>query len=77
MAPGTIAEDFDVLEGIEFGLSSGCISASVDQFEFEGCEEAFHRCIVIAATRAAHARRDGVVLDQALIGMAGKLGTAI
>jgi hypothetical protein len=48
----------DIGEQITLGLVAGCVSAIVDQFGFEGAEDAFHGCIVPTVSFSAHGRLD-------------------
>lgn len=71
--PASIAERFDVEEQIGPGLTVDTVLAEIEEFAFEGPDEAVHRCIVVPAADAIHAGSDAVTLQQGLIGMMGVL----
>ena len=54
MAALAVVEDFDEVEDLGSGVSVAVERAAVDQLQFEGAPEAFHRGVVVAVTPAAH-----------------------
>src|SRR5580704_12350462 len=77
MSPLAVVEQFDVLEHLAAGLSSGTPLALIDQFHFERGEKAFCHRVVPAVAFTAHAALDAVYRQQLLIVVAGVLAAAI
>src|SRR5216683_2348356 len=77
MSPLAVVEQFDVLEQLAAGLSSGTPLALIDQFDFECGEKTFRHRVVPAIAFTAHAALDAVYRQQLLILVAGVLAAAI
>src|SRR5260370_788482 len=77
MSPLAVVEQFDVLEQLAAGLSSGTPLALIDQFDFECGEKTFRHRVVPAVAFTAHAALNAVYRQQLLIIVAGVLTAAI
>ena len=51
----TIVEYFNEIEDVAPGFLPRPVATMMDQFGFQGCEEALHRCVVVSVAGAAHA----------------------
>ena len=58
MEPGSVVEAFDEDEDIALGLGAGAVIAMMNEFGFQGVEEALHRGVIVAIGPAAHRSDD-------------------
>ena len=68
MSPPSVVECFDVFEDFRLGVIDICKSCPVDEFLFEGTEEALDWSIVPTIALLAHADRDAPCLEFVRIG---------
>src|SRR5450432_3460533 len=67
MTACSVIEAFDVGKDIAFGLLASCVLLVMDLLGFEGVEEAFHRCIVVAVGPTAHRGLDACGLQRGAV----------
>src|SRR5438094_1662773 len=72
-----IVETLDPINQIKSRLRARCISQSIDPFDFQRLEEAFHRRIVPAISLPTHRLHHPVTIDQIPMFLAGVLHAAI
>ena len=77
MPPPGIIEALDVIEHVGFGLVSRVVCLVRRAFGLQRGEEAFHRRVVPAIARAAHATREALVRQQSLERRTGVLTAPI
>ena len=67
MSSLSIVEDLHVSKQADFGLLTGCVSVSVNQFLLQSGEEAFDRCVVPTVAATTHAAHDAMLLEPSLV----------
>ena len=77
MAAAKVVEGFDPLEGLLTGLVVVGEVVAIGVFEFEGGEERFSSCVVVAIAPAAHGGSDTAGRELAAKTLAGILHAAI